>query len=190
MSTVTQMELNILHIIRTGKTPNSQNDLPDNSGQNWDFNWFKHLFINSSFIHKMYLSMKKMESYYRQAVFLYKVGFSSQSIDHKDLIPPFSLSAYLFLCPPFPLTVWMINESLLPHPKTEWRKKQRWEYPFLNHYNAYFRYCSRKTQVSCALQIHFIFSKIFSPLAALCGMCDLSPLTRDGTCIICIGSRV
>ena len=35
----------------------------------------------------MYLSMKKMESYYRQVVFLYRVGFSSQSIDLKDLIP-------------------------------------------------------------------------------------------------------
>ena len=31
--------------------------------------------------------MKKMESYYRQVVFLYRVGFSSQSIDLKDLIP-------------------------------------------------------------------------------------------------------
>ena len=87
MSSVTQMELNILHLIRMGKTPNGQNDLPDNSGQNWDFYWFKHLFTDSPFIHKMYLSMKKMESYYRQVVFLYRVGFSSQSIDLKDLIP-------------------------------------------------------------------------------------------------------
>ena len=80
-----------------------------------------------------------------------------------DLIPPFCLSAYLFLCSPFPLTVWMINESLLLHPKTEWRKKQGWESPFLNHYNTYFRYFSRQTEVPCALQIYFIFSINFFP---------------------------